>query len=732
MIKKLLQQLAIIIQVGRTFFPSILLLTIAYAFFKDFVQGKDIILTGLQSRQTSFFFLVGLLFWVLITWYTSRLIAYNHDRLYLIAKKGLYHTPRILGYLCFTVILLSFTALYPAFDNFYIHIGILVLNLIVYGVLQHFFEIIKNRKRRELLIRFRIITWVAFILIIAVMVVVNKLQTYIYLLPVLQTGYLYLVITRRKISESSTKHSKIPSWWALTTSRDKYRQFITWIFTDPASRKDSVQSDVVIQTEKNIFSLFLLFSISALIIYLNAVLNIHFARFISPLPIILLSFGVLLGAGNILSLLSTKLQINFHFLFIAGLIITGYFVETHGVAIHRKSSPFIDYSKRTTLRNKFVQWLDTKGNEWRDSSNNTLPVYFVIADGGASRSAYWTASVLSTLETETNGNFSKHLFCLSGASGGSFGNMVFYGSLYGINENRTEKIQSYLSSDFLSFPLARLLGPDLVIPFIPGVRSGDRARALEISMENTGKKDSLSRFMRKDISEIVFSNNRDFNPIIAINATRMQDGAPGVISNILLENEVSGKRIDILGLLEKDESIHISTAVVLGARFPYFSPAGRIKDQYFVDGGYFDNSGSGIVHEMILDLQQMITDTLKTNPLHPFKKIRFHVVHISNQTEKKDQLRKIHPLVNDLAAPIKTIMGSYASQTDFNNLRLNKYLMELYKGDTTFRIINLYKKDEANYFPMNWSISDSSLKKMNQRLINNVEIKAMIHELSTH
>ena len=732
MIKKLLQQLAIIIQVGRTFFPSILLLTIAYAFFKDFVQGKDIILTGLQSRQTSFFFLVGLLFWVLITWYTSRLIAYNHDRLYLIAKKGLYHTPRILGYLCFTVILLSFTALYPAFDNFYIHIGILVLNLIVYGVLQHFFEIIKNRKRRELLIRFRIITWVAFILIIAVMVVVNKLQTYIYLLPVLQTGYLYLVITRRKISESSTKHSKIPSWWALTTSRDKYRQFITWIFTDPASRKEPVQNDVVIQTEKNIFSLFLLFSVSALIIYLNAVLNIHFARFISPLPIILLSFGVLLGAGNILSLLSTKLQINFHFLFIAGLIITGYFVETHGVAIHRKSSPFIDYSKRTTLRNKFVQWLDTKGNEWRDSSNNTLPVYFVIADGGASRSAYWTASVLSTLETETNGNFSKHLFCLSGASGGSFGNMVFYGSLYGINENRTEKIQSYLSSDFLSFPLARLLGPDLVIPFIPGVRSGDRARALEISMENTGKKDSLSRFMRKDISEIVFSNNKDFNPIIAINATRMQDGAPGVISNILLENEVSGKRIDILGLLEKDESIHISTAVVLGARFPYFSPAGRIKDQYFVDGGYFDNSGSGIVHEMILDLQQMITDTLKTNPLHPFKKIRFHVVHISNQTEKKDQLRKIHPLVNDLAAPIKTIMGSYASQTDFNNLRLNKYLMELYKGDTTFRIINLYKKDEANYFPMNWSISDSSLKKMNQRLINNVEIKAMIHELSTH
>ncbi len=461
-------------------------------------------------------------------------------------------------------------------------------------------------------------------------------------------------------------------------------------------------------------------------------MNIYFARFLSPLPIILLSFGVLLGAGNILSLLSTKLQINFHFLFITGLIIIGYFVETHGVAIHKKTSPVVDYSKRITLRNKFVQWLDARGDDWKDSSSKTLPVYFVIADGGASRSAYWTASVLSTLETETKGEFSKHLFCLSGASGGSFGNMVFYGSLSERNENRTEKIQSYLSSDFLSLPLARLLGPDLVIPFIPGVRSGDRARALEISMENSGKKDLLSKFMRKDISEVVFSNNNNFNPIIAINATRMQDGAPGVISNIRLENEVSGKRIDILGLLEKDESIHISTAVVLGARFPYFSPAGRIKDQYFVDGGYFDNSGSGIVHEMILDLQQLITDTLKMYPQHPFKKIRFHVVHISNQAERKDPLRKIHPLVNDLAAPIKTIMGSYASQTDFNNLRLTKYLMELYKGDTTFRIINLYKKNETNYFPMNWSISDSSLKKMNQRLNNNMEIKQIIEGLSAH
>ncbi|NBO59321.1 MAG: patatin-like phospholipase family protein, partial [Chitinophagia bacterium] len=335
--------------------------------------------------------------------------------------------------------------------------------------------------------------------------------------------------------------------------------------------------------------------------------------------------------------------------------------------------------------------------ELMNNAKKEFPIYFVISDGGASRSAYWTASVLSVLEKKTNGGFSKNLFCLSGASGGSFGNMAFYGSIKNLKTNRLEHIQSYLSNDFLSFPLVRLLGPDLVIPFIPGLRSTDRASALEKSMEDVGGNDALSKFMKQDLSTML-EENTAFSPVIAINATRMQDGTPGLISNVKFENEISEKRIDILGLLDQNQSMNISTAVVLGARFPYFSPAGRIKDQYFVDGGYFDNSGGGIVHEMILDLQHLITDTLNLHPDHPYQKIRFHVIHISNQADGKNKIRKIHPLVNDLAAPIKTIMGSYASQTDFNNLRLYKYLLELYDGDTTYHTINLYQKGETDFF----------------------------------
>jgi hypothetical protein len=206
----------------------------------------------------------------------------------------------------------------------------------------------------------------------------------------------------------------------------------------------------------------------------------------------------------------------------------------------------------------------------------------------------------------------------------------------------------------------------------------------------------------------------------------MQDAAPAVVSNIKLENSVFGNRIDVLDNLEKNKDISIATAIVLGARFPYFSPAGRLGNDYFVDGGYFDNSGAGVVHEMILDLQELIHDTLSINPSHPFKKIKFHIVHITNKTESIIERNKVHPLINDLAAPIKTILGSYTSQTDFNNVRLQRYLLEIYNNEDTYHDINLYQQGEEDVYPMNWSISNQSLKNINKRLQSHTDMKKLI------
>ena len=160
-LKKILQQIAIALQVFWVFMPGILFIGIGYLFFSQFIQGKDIVITAMNSRQSALFFLIGLFFWVLITWYTSRLIAYNHDRLFRIAKEGLYHTPRILGFLCFTIITIAFAVADQKQNNPIGIYVILLLNAIAYLLLHPTFERFKNNKERKILIQIRNATWLS-------------------------------------------------------------------------------------------------------------------------------------------------------------------------------------------------------------------------------------------------------------------------------------------------------------------------------------------------------------------------------------------------------------------------------------------------------------------------------------------------------------------------------------------------------------------------------------------
>jgi hypothetical protein len=196
----------------------------------------------------------------------------------------------------------------------------------------------------------------------------------------------------------------------------------------------------------------------------------------------------------------------------------------------------------------------------------------------------------------------------------------------------------------------------------------------------------------------------------------MQDGRPAAISNIQLEEKTFGHRMDVLRELGTGKDLPIAAAIVLGARFPYFSPAGRIHNNYYVDAGYMDNSGAGITHEMLMDLHALISDSIRKNPEHLYSKIRFHVLHITNDPVSKWTMPAIHPMLNDLAAPLLTLTNAHARQTDFNNLRLKKYLQEINGDEESYKVINLYENGLADELPMNWKLSPKALEKINKRL----------------
>jgi hypothetical protein len=213
----------------------------------------------------------------------------------------------------------------------------------------------------------------------------------------------------------------------------------------------------------------------------------------------------------------------------------------------------------------------------------------------------------------------------------------------------------------------------------------------------------------------------------------MQDSRPGVISNINITEDagIFNNRVDVLGLLNETEDLKLSTAVVLGASFPYISPAGRINSpsygtdpgsHYFVDGGYFDNSGAGVVNEMLIAMNNMLAN--KNDPaFDAFRgKIGFHVIHISNTEPKKLSFVQINPIANDLLAPLRTLLGSYGTQTTINDLRLKNFLLGLYGNDTHYTNIDLYRNNQKIRYSMNWVISRSQLDSMTSNLNRNTDV----------
>jgi len=738
-IKRKFQELAILLELVWIFFPGILFILLSIFVFTQLLQGKDVIALALESAYRGFFLLTGLLFWAGVTWYTARLIAYNHDSLFLKAGKALYHAPRLMGFLCFTVLIYAFLELPQMHTRDWLIVLILITDLATYFIFHWIFERIKDSQEEKALDRYRNITLILLAALFLFAGFYNSARGYLICLPMMQLGLLFLVIIRRKITESGIIAENADENIHQIKPVNILFRSLNWILNDDQGKRSEERSRLILKGEWEIFKWFNLAALVALGIYFLSIFNLSFSRFLSPFPFALLAFGILLGVGNLVALFSTKLKINFHFIFFMLVVLVGIISEPHNVRIQKIPVEEGEvYENRKDLHTYFQHWTSARKQEIMDSSREFYPVFFAIADGGASRSGYWTASVLAKIEDNTNGKFSRQLFCLSGASGGSVGNAAFYASLFekkinGDDQPNLKNCQSFLKNDFLSFTLARMLGPDFFKPLFPFDFIYDRAAALEFSMESVPLNKKMGKLMATPLSQIINADQQQDNrlPVLCINTTSMQDGRPGVVSTMKLDYNIFGRRLDVLDSLRIGEDVNLSSMVILGARFPYVSPAGRIRNNYFVDGGYFDNSGAGVVHEMVIELQRMISDSLQKDTAHYLRKLRFFVLHTTNSPLEEAVLKKVHPLINDLAAPVKTLVGSYTNQTYVNNLRLLKYLLQINKGDTTYIPFNLYRQDEKELYPMNWVISDSTLRKMNKRLEGYAKIDRFIKAINT-
>jgi len=724
------------------FFPSILFLVLALFATWYLVQGKDIMRRTLEQPRIFYMFVIATVFWVYITWYTSRIIgkityaslSRKPDKEERFWGRFLIQMPRFLSFSCLTIIILAFIKLEKDPDDHYdsLFFLALVFSSFYYFRLYRFWckradvadKLTTFKSKKIYLNKLCIIVSAFLFLALTLIIFFPFFQSTVFLIILLaafQAGLVLLLVFRRK-SIYVKYPEKDPEQFSDHAFFNRVRKF-------------------VFDEEDQTFSwVFLAVLIVGLAIYLAAIFSIKFSIYIGSLSFILFAFGTLLILGNGVALISVIYRINVHIIVFFFAFIIGLIFEPHYVHTSEKKTTAA-YNNRQTLHDYLENWITLRRPEIKDTNNNKeYPLIFVLSDGGASRAGYWVASVMAKMNEETGGEFNKHLFCLSGASGGSVGNAAYFNLLRAkqISDTITHdlaNVQQYLKTDFLTFTLARMLGPDVFRHIFPFQFVDDRGAALARVLEQgPSEKCLLYDSMSTRFSELITQKKQPyFLPILCINTTRMQDGLPAVISNVDFSDPRFNQRLDFLDLLDEEKDIKLSTAVVLGASFPYVSPAGRIdsagkkgKANYFVDGAYFDNSGSGVVNEMV---NILLRDSLY---IKNQKKIKIYILHLANSPNEGVALEKVNPMTNDLAAPVKTLLGAYGTQTIVNDNRLLNLMRYHFPDDTLYRKINLYDDGDNPNYSMNWVMSDSLLKAMNESLNRNIELKRMVDKINAN
>lgn len=683
------------------FFPVVLCILLTYVALVKLTAGQDVVIQAVESGGSAGWTIVCLILWTVFAWFSSRLVAN--------AKTGagsqlppplLTHFPRLLGYNVPVSLQLATLSL-PTFlalgtDGV---ILIFIFHNAYYVLLQLAFS--GKRLALKYITLGAGIAYLGFVITkgylayqsSGALIHVLRLSVLASLFFALQVGYCWLIYKRRVTILEKIDDPTKEKWWYG----------------------------------------FNLLAAAGAVLYLVVIFTPSLAGHFGPLAFVLLAFGVLTGLFNLISYFSIKAHFNFFFLLFALALAMGSVSDPYQVRLRYAPEAGV-YAQRPELGEYVKRWLDHPSRKrlvQQADSIYPFMVYLVLADGGASRSGFWVASVLSKLEDETRKNlngdyFSNHILSLSSASGGSVGNATFYALLKEkeTNDSITFSYQfnQFLQADFLTFTLGRYLGPDFIRHIFPLNSIMDRAGALEVALEQISGNDMLNRRFAMPLDSTLDYSGK--LPILFINTTKLETGTPGLVSSVRFSG--ISERVDVLSLIDqggqKDlcrANLNLSTATILSARFPYVSPAGQINGDYFVDGGYFDNSGAGITLELLHYLVKGLNDPSDTLLYQLRSKLRFSVIHISNNSISCRETESIHPFVNDLATPILTVANTFGAQTDYSNSRLQDYIRSTAFTDSTnyYRSFNLpVKRTDTTPYPMNWVISEYSRGRMKKNL----------------
>ncbi|HYG79454.1 MAG TPA: patatin-like phospholipase family protein [Pyrinomonadaceae bacterium] len=359
-----------------------------------------------------------------------------------------------------------------------------------------------------------------------------------------------------------------------------------------------------------------------------------------PLALVLLFAALWVPVGSALVYASHRTRLPlFLILLILALTFSAFDWNDNHAVRHRRIE---GQAKPTDVDAGFKGWLKNRcDRDAYKAKGQPYPVFIVSAEGGGLRAGYFASLVLSKLQDE-NPAFAHHVFAISGVSGGSLGGAVFaaMAQKYVRHDNvspcnfrveglpdiaRNKKTgrpdlrtlnDEVLGHDVLSPILASLLYPDLVQRFLPfPVERFDRGRAAEDALSYywrraTGGDEFTKNYLLSDLYKSGFETGS--TPALFLNTTRVETGEQLVVSNLNPEGPDQQRNRRLNGLnsladLDSTLSVPLVSAAYMSSRFPIVAPAGYLEPGgnkvRFVDGGYFENSGTATLLDLLSALK---------------------------------------------------------------------------------------------------------------------------------
>ena len=393
-----------------------------------------------------------------------------------------------------------------------------------------------------------------------------------------------------------------------------------------------------------------------------------------------------------------------------------------------------------TAASHFNSWLQSRPNFKRFPHSDSIsingityspskpyPILIICAEGGANRSAYWTAQMLAALRNKIGPDFDEHLFAISSVSGGSVGALTYSAARHRLSPEKSEEaVRQFFTYDFLTGLTNRLIvgepGHWLSTRYNP---SFDRAASFEKDLDRAlhsavfaktwgTERTPTFREALQPVSPKVL-----YQPLHLINCTEAETGKCFVLTPLDLSNDPFFRSQLIAPKLTTP--IRLSTAMHLSARFPVFSPAAAITDpngvtRHYVDGGYYDNVGYETARKLL--------KAIKKSPYGIC--IRPVIYTLVNQYEDDESLietpemakntkptrsRNYWDGIHFLNEPMEILTAASkirSANTDQHYDDLVEEVRAHYKGLKTTYGIRFDLKSTAKLVPMNWLLSERS------------------------